>query len=175
MLIHNGHQKTAQHPSWYCTGVLKRINLGVANVAFLHMQDTKCAETAEPCMTEASIHTNADFLATECCWRCNLWTLEAPSFHTLKRIPTIPIRRAYNEAARENSDDDGDYMPNFQSIRTQAKRVRATFMPLPDIPREIDEVNITGTWSKTWKGHQFLTYLDNYWGLAVFASGRMIW
>ena len=90
----------------------------------------------------------------------------------IKANPTIPVRRAYDDAAGEDSDDDGDYMPNFQSIRTRAKRVRAKFMP--DIPHEIDEVDTTGAWSKTWKGRQFLTYLDNYWGLAVFTSSRMI-
>jgi len=36
----------------------------------------------------------------------------------IKANPTIPVCRAYDDAAGEDSDDDGDYM--LQSIRSSA-------------------------------------------------------
>ena len=84
--------------------------------------------------------------------------------------PTAPVRRVYDrEMMQQDSDDD---CPNFSCLQTRMKRFRSTFTP--SIPHDIDDVNITDEWAKTWKGERFLTYQDNNWGVAVFATKKMI-
>jgi hypothetical protein len=39
-----------------------------------------------------------------------------------------------------------------------------------DIPWEVDDVEIEGTWAKTWSGDYFLLHQDNDWGILLFAT-----
>jgi len=85
--------------------------------------------------------------------------------------PTVPVRRIYDNAMDEDSGPS-DELPAYGSIRTRAKRHRAKF--IPPIPPDIDAVVIDGEWARTWKGQQFLSHLDNYWGIAVFTTNRFL-
>jgi MULE transposase domain len=91
-----------------------------------------------------------------------------------KRIndnPTQPVRRVYDDAVRENSDDSDD-IPAFSNVRSRTKRYRSQFVP--PIPTAINDVNIQDEWAKTWKGRQFLNYCDNVCGYALFTTRRML-
>jgi hypothetical protein len=39
---------------------------------------------------------------------------------------------------------------------------------VPNIPWEVDDVEIEGTWAETWSGDYFLLHQDNEWGPALF-------
>jgi hypothetical protein len=41
---------------------------------------------------------------------------------------------------------------------------------VPAIPRSSGDVGIYPPWSETWSGERFLLKLDNYWGVAIFAT-----
>lgn len=84
--------------------------------------------------------------------------------------PTVPIRRIYDQSVLEGSDDE--FVASFGGVRTRAQRMRANL--LPEIPSSISDVSICNDWSKTWKKEKFLLKLDNYWGLAVFSTRRML-
>ena len=56
-------------------------------------------------------------------------------------------------------------------MRTRAKRMSAEF--LPPLPATIEDVDINGPWAETWKGHNFLSHIDNAWGIVVFTTNRM--
>lgn len=79
--------------------------------------------------------------------------------------PSLPIKRAYNRVVQDLSDDD---VPEFYSIKSTIQRKRRALMPA--IPRAVDDVNLRGEWSETWRGDQFLSLLDNNWGIAVFTT-----
>ena len=96
----------------------------------------------------------------------------------LKRIeqavvqdPTVPVRRMYDRAVDEDSGNS-DELPTFGSVRTRAKRSKLQL--LPPIPATIDDVVINGNWGKTWRNRQFLSHLDNDWGIVVFCTDRML-
>lgn len=85
--------------------------------------------------------------------------------------PTIPVRRLFNAAAEEDSGDS-DELPAFSSVRSRVKRIRSNFMP--PIPSTIDDVVIDGHWSQTWSDNNFLSFLDNDWGIAIFVTTAML-
>jgi hypothetical protein len=41
---------------------------------------------------------------------------------------------------------------------------------VPNIPWEVDDVEIEGTWAETWSGDYFLLHQDNDWGILLFAT-----
>lgn len=84
--------------------------------------------------------------------------------------PTEPIRRVYDKATIEVSDDE--FVPDFVSIRTRAQRARAQYMP--PIPSVITDVVVRDDWRLTWKKTKFLQKLDNNWGIAVFSTKVML-
>jgi hypothetical protein len=88
-----------------------------------------------------------------------------------KRDPTVPVRRLYDVAAEEDSGES-DELPSFESVRSRVKRVRGELMPR--IPATIDDVVIDGNWSRTWKDRNFLSLLDNDWGIAIFFTEAML-
>jgi len=90
----------------------------------------------------------------------------------MKINPTVPVRRLYDAAVIDDSGDSDSCPPAFHHVRSRLKRYRKQFVP--DIPRRLGDVDIDGEWMKTWNGKQFLTYQDNYWGLAVFTTTRML-
>jgi len=57
----------------------------------------------------------------------------------IQEDPTLSVRRVYDEAAVDATDDSDDMAP-FQNIRTRAKRFRARFIPA--IPADINDVLI---------------------------------
>ena len=83
----------------------------------------------------------------------------------IKEDSTLPVWRVFDDAAGSDSGDS-DEIQQFSSFRTRLKRHRSKF--IPPLPTDIDDVHIYGDWSKTWKGQQFLTHLDNHWDIAVF-------
>lgn len=52
------------------------------------------------------------------------------------------------------------------------KRYRVRFVP--PIPVDIYDFNISGEWPTTWHDQQFLSHLDNDWGIAVFTTTSML-
>jgi hypothetical protein len=92
--------------------------------------------------------------------------------HEIQRNATVPVRRAFNSIVETVDNDDLANIPTFESIQTRAKRFRSRF--IPPIPSTIDDVDINDDWAKTWKGQKFLSLLDNYWGIALFATKRML-
>jgi hypothetical protein len=43
---------------------------------------------------------------------------------------------------------------------------------VPQIPRNLEEVNIENEWAETWSATLFLSTLDNNWGFAIFATSE---
>jgi hypothetical protein len=89
----------------------------------------------------------------------------------IQQDPTVPVRRLYDKAAADATDESDALVPTFCHIRSRAKRYRSRFMPA--IPRRIEDVCITGEWGTTWTGRKFLIHLDNASGIAIFSSKRM--
>jgi len=88
---------------------------------------------------------------------------------TIKEDPTLPIKRAYNRTIHQRLDDEEDEeLPDFSRLRTRLQRVRASM--LPPLPHDIHDVVIQNEWTETWAGNDFLSLLDNDWGIAVFAT-----
>lgn len=85
--------------------------------------------------------------------------------------PTLPVGQVFETVVVEDSGDSDD-LPNYVSVRSRVKRSRAKFVPR--IPTTIDDVLIEDSWSKTWKDRYFLSHQDNYWGVAVFCSDKML-
>lgn len=91
--------------------------------------------------------------------------------HRIASNPSEPVRRVFDAVVASDSGDS-DELPQFDSVRSRAKRVRANFMP--PIPRNIADVAITGEWIKTWKSRQFLSHIDNNIGVAIFTTKKML-
>ena len=43
---------------------------------------------------------------------------------------------------------------------------------VPDAPQDIDDVNIEGSWARTWKNKRFLLHQDNDWGMTIFCTRK---
>ena len=89
----------------------------------------------------------------------------------IRNDPTMPIKRVYNDVChRAAGHVDEDDVPEFHSVRSAMSRTRSSV--LPDIPETVDDVVIEEEWARTWEGQDFLSHLDNDWGIAVFATSR---
>ena len=88
----------------------------------------------------------------------------------IRKDPTKPVRRVYEKAVDDNSEDSD--VASFHNVRSRSKRYRARFMPV--IPQEADEVIVPGEWRQTWNGRVFLLHQDNDWGLLIYSTSEML-
>jgi len=88
----------------------------------------------------------------------------------VKQDPSLPIKRIYDSVVREHGQGGGDVesIPPFSYVRSAMTRARQEFVP--NIPWEVDDVEIEGTWAETWSGDYFLLHQDNDWGILLFAT-----
>ena len=104
--------------------------------------------------------------------RAARWGIVLKKIHQLiTDNPTVPVRRAFDRATVDQSGDS-DEAPDYGSVRTRAKRLRARFVP--PIPADIEDVEIAGEWRRTWKNKPFLLHEDPDWGVAVFTTRKML-
>ncbi|XP_074655654.1 uncharacterized protein LOC141909168 [Tubulanus polymorphus] len=103
--------------------------------------------------------------------------IEAGEFsNTLKNEvrtdPTKPVKRVYDqEISRLHQQGGGDRdIPAFKSVRSAIARIKTKHMP--EIPHDIDSVNVAGEWARCWNGRRFLLHHDNDWGILIFGADR---
>ena len=84
--------------------------------------------------------------------------------------PSKPIRRIYNECVVAANDIRPGDLPQFDNLRSKLFRERQSL--IPEIPNEIEDVDIVGEYSRTWDGDSFLSRIDNDWEIAVFATEK---
>ncbi|CAB4024197.1 Hypothetical predicted protein [Paramuricea clavata] len=87
--------------------------------------------------------------------------------------PTRPIKRVYDQhvsAIHREAGGSDQEIPDFQSVRSQMSRVKSA--EVPDTPQDIDDVNIEGSWARSWRNKRFLLHQDNDWGIAIFGTRR---
>ena len=88
---------------------------------------------------------------------------------------TKSIKRVYDEVIGNLEDNDNLLhvtLPEFPRLRTRLQRVRSSTPP--PIPRTVEDVDIPDDLARTWRGRDFLSHLDNDWGLAVCATRQDI-
>lgn len=85
--------------------------------------------------------------------------------------PSRPVKRSYDAVvglvSRRRNFSIRD-IPQFTSIRSGLQRTRQEL--LPPVPRNVDDVQIRGTWRKTWGDEDFLLEKNNNRGFIVFAT-----
>lgn len=90
----------------------------------------------------------------------------------IENDPTAPVKRTYDNTVsriyRQGGGDRPTNVPEFHNIRAQLNRAKSSL--LPDIPHNIEDVNIDGDWAETWRGLRHLVALDNDWGITVFGT-----
>lgn len=89
----------------------------------------------------------------------------------IRKDPTKPIRRVYNECIAVNSSDDSDDLagiPEFSEVRSAMSRKKRDYFPL--IPRRVQDVLVQGNWKKNWRGQEFLVRQDPRLGLLIYLS-----
>ena len=87
--------------------------------------------------------------------------------------PCASVRSAYdNVVANVGTQYPSSYVPIFDSVQSQLKRRRAS--SFPPVPHTIQDVAISGEWSRSWNDKNFLMHIDNGWGIAVFATDRSL-
>ena len=86
--------------------------------------------------------------------------------------PSKPIRWIHNECVVAANDIRPGDLPQFDNVRSKLSRERQSL--IPEIPNEIEDVDIVGEYSRTWDGDSFLSRIDNDWGIAVFATEKNI-
>jgi len=89
----------------------------------------------------------------------------------ITRDSTRPIKRVYNEILTETAENIPiENTPEFANVQSALKRTRSSL--IPDVPQTINEVVIEGDWAITWSGREFLSHLDNAWGVCIFATDK---
>jgi MULE transposase domain len=89
----------------------------------------------------------------------------------IRKDPSKPVRRVYNECIAINSSDDSDDLagiPEFSEIRSAMSRKKRDYFPL--IPRRVQDVIVKGSWKRNWRGEQFLVHQDPHMGLLIYLS-----
>jgi hypothetical protein len=88
----------------------------------------------------------------------------------VKQDPSLPIKRIYESVVREHGQGVGavESIPPFSYVRSAMTRARQELVP--NIPWEVDDVEIEDTWAETWSGDYFLLHQDNDWGILLFAT-----
>ena len=77
----------------------------------------------------------------------------------------VPLKRVWDQAQRDIPSTSTD---EFHSCRNSMIRRRSKL--LPRMPRNVEDVSITGPWAETWSGKQHLQYFNNDLGVAVFST-----
>ncbi|XP_077863133.1 uncharacterized protein LOC144345908, partial [Saccoglossus kowalevskii] len=85
----------------------------------------------------------------------------------LAEDPSKPIKRVFNDAAGRR-EDRGEDVPVYASLRSRMHRCRQE--NLPPIPRRIEDVQIEGEWTRSWRGRRFLSLVDNGLGVLIFLT-----
>ena len=87
-----------------------------------------------------------------------------------------PIKRVYNAEVEwfvhQEDEEKEAHIPTFGSMKSRMGRVRASLLP-PNL-HDIGEVVIEGEWAQTWRGRQFLSFINNNVGFAVFVTEEHI-
>ena len=88
----------------------------------------------------------------------------------IQQDPSVPIKRVYNNFARNVAQGGGDreHIPEFHRVRSAMTRTRLAHVPA--VPHDIDEVSIHGHWKRTWSEDRFLLYKNNDWGVLIYAT-----
>jgi hypothetical protein len=88
----------------------------------------------------------------------------------VKQDPSLTIKRIYDSVVREHGEGGGDVesIPLFSYVRSAMTRARQELVP--NIPWEVDDVEVEGTWAETWSGDYFLPHRDNDWGMLLFLT-----
>ncbi|CAG2207603.1 unnamed protein product [Mytilus edulis] len=88
----------------------------------------------------------------------------------IQQDPSVPIKRVYNNFARNVAQGGGDreHIPEFHRVRSTMTRTRLAHVPA--VPHDIDEVSIHGHWKRTWSEDRFLLYKNNDWGVLIYAT-----
>jgi hypothetical protein len=85
--------------------------------------------------------------------------------------PPRPVKRSYDAVvglvSRSRNFSRRD-IPQFRSIRSGLQRTRQEL--LPPVPRNVYDVDIRGTWRRTWGNEDYLLEMDNNWGFIFFAT-----
>ncbi|CAG2206194.1 unnamed protein product [Mytilus edulis] len=82
--------------------------------------------------------------------------------------PEVSGRQAYDNVVQQVPRNERDSIPTYDCIRSSLDRTRRKH--IPPIPATINDVAINGRWCLTKDGDQFLSKLDNGWGIAVFCT-----
>jgi hypothetical protein len=95
--------------------------------------------------------------------------LKTDSFKKSNKIQVCPSRK-YMTPLLEHGTGGGDVesIPPFSYVRSAMTRARQELVP--NIPWEVDDVEIEGTWAETWLGDYFLLHQDNDWGIFLFVT-----
>ena len=59
-------------------------------------------------------------------------------------------------------------VPSFQDIRSSLGRTKSS--QCPPVPATLNQVHIAGVFARTFLGERFLLHLDNFTGVALFAT-----
>ena len=82
--------------------------------------------------------------------------------------PEVSGRQAYDNVVQQVPRNERDSIPTYDCLRSSLDRTRRKH--IPPIPATINDVAINGRWCLTKDGDQFLSKLDNGWGIAVFCT-----
>ena len=91
----------------------------------------------------------------------------------VREDPTVPIKMVFNSAVRRlNRQGGGDRapVPELHTVRSAMTRARTQMMP--EIPTEIQDVNIEGPWAESWSGERFHLHTDNDWDVVLYATAE---
>ncbi|XP_038053428.1 uncharacterized protein LOC119725901 [Patiria miniata] len=91
--------------------------------------------------------------------------------NVIRREPSLPVRRAYDEVTSRLPHAQRINFPDFDGVRTSLLRFRARSCR-PVASQSVDMADIHGAWAETLGGQRELLAIDNAIGVAVFASRR---
>ena len=77
----------------------------------------------------------------------------------LRNDLTRPIKRTFDEVIANFDSDSNEELPGFGQLRSRLQLVRSN--ALQPLPESIHDVDIEDIWSKTWRGDNVLSHIDN--------------
>jgi hypothetical protein len=86
----------------------------------------------------------------------------------VRNDPSKPVKRIYDDRLIAMALAYRGPFPSFDAIKSTLYRVRAEMVP--PVPHDLDEVFIEGEWRRTWQGEEFLSHIDNDWGILIYAT-----
>ena len=93
-------------------------------------------------------------------------------FNEVEIDPSRPIKRVYDAAVNAATHIPPDQIPHFKSVRLKLCRKRQSL--IPPIPDSVADVVIEDEYSRTWDGEEFMSHLDNDWGISLFCTDANI-